>query len=133
MVLPLNHYDIDEKTGDYDTRTQREEMRQIEAAVRDHLDEDETDIQCSHCGLELRPENALMHEGEPFCDEFCRDTEIEERREKIPFGAGLHQDGTIHIYIKEKDSGLSVGLLEDETLVVKVDESMRTMIAGEAT
>lgn len=115
MVLPLNHYDIDEKTGDYDTRTQRE---------------DETNIQCSHCGLELRPENVLMHEGEPFCDEFCRDTEIEERREKIPFGAGLHRDGTIHIYVDEKDSGLGVGLLEDGTLVVKVDESMRTMIAG---
>jgi hypothetical protein len=42
MVLPLNHYDIDEKTGDYDTRTLREEMRQIEAAVREHLDEDES-------------------------------------------------------------------------------------------
>lgn len=75
MVLPLNHYDIDEKTGDYDTRT---------------------------------------------------------HREKIPLTAGLHRDGTIHIYVKEKDSGLSVGLLEDGTLVVKVDESMRTMIAGKA-
>ena len=73
MVLPLNHYDVDEKTGDYDTRTQRE---------------------------------------------------------KIPLAAGLNRDGTIHIYVKEKDSGLSVGLLEDGTLVVKVDESMRTMIAG---
>jgi hypothetical protein len=48
----------------------------------------------------------------------------------IPLAAELHRDGTIHIYVKEKDSGLSVGLLEDGTLVVKVDESMRTMIAG---
>lgn len=49
-----------------------------------------------------------------------------------PLAAGLHRDGTIHIYVKEKDSGLSVGLLEDGTLIVKVDESMRTMVAGKA-
>lgn len=50
----------------------------------------------------------------------------------IPLAAGLHRDETIHIYVKEKDSGLSVGLLEDGTLIVKVDESMRTMVAGKA-
>ncbi len=44
--------------------------------------------------------------------------------------SGLHGDGTIHIYIKEKDSGLSVGLREDGTLIVKVDESKRSMVAG---
>lgn len=48
----------------------------------------------------------------------------------IPLAAGLHRDGTIHIYVKEKDSGLSVGLLDDGTLIVKVDESKRAMKVG---
>ena len=43
-----------------------------------------------------------------------------ELRELIPLAAGLHRDGTIHIYVNEEDSGLSVGLLEDGTLHVKI-------------
>ena len=43
-----------------------------------------------------------------------------EMRELIPLAAGLHHDGTIHIYVNEEDSGLSVGLLEDGTLIVKI-------------
>ena len=43
-----------------------------------------------------------------------------EMRERIPLAAGLHKDGTIHIYVNEEDSGLSVGLLEDGTLHVKI-------------
>ena len=45
----------------------------------------------------------------------------------IPLAAGLHRDGTIHIYVDGNDSGLSVGLTEDRTLLVKVDESKRSM------
>lgn len=44
-----------------------------------------------------------------------------------PLAAGLHRDGTIHIYVQGDDSGLSVGLEEDGTLWVRVDESKRTM------
>lgn len=29
------------------------------------------DVQCTNCSLDLRPENALMIEGNPFCDRFC--------------------------------------------------------------
>ena len=43
-----------------------------------------------------------------------------EMRELIPLAAGLHHDGTIHIYVNEEDSGLSVGLLEDGTLHMKI-------------
>ena len=43
----------------------------------------------------------------------------------IPIAAGLHRDGTIHIYVHGEDSGLSVALDDNGTLVVKVDESKR--------
>ena len=55
-----------------------------------------------------------------------------EMRELIPLAAGLHKDGTIHIYVNEEDSGLSVGLLEDGTLIVKVAGLMRVVVPGEA-
>ena len=55
-----------------------------------------------------------------------------EMRELIPLAAGLHKDGTIHIYVNEEDSGLSVGTLKDGTLIVKIDESLRAMVAGKA-
>lgn len=44
----------------------------------------------------------------------------------IPLSAGLHEDGTIHIYVYEKDSGLRIGLDTDKSgLVIRVDESAR--------
>lgn len=43
-----------------------------------------------------------------------------------PLSAGLHRDGTIHIYVSNVDSGLNIGIKEDGTLVVKVDESKRS-------
>ena len=54
----------------------------------------------------------------------------EEMRERIPLAAGLHRDGTIHIYVNEEDSGLSVGLLDDGTLIVKVAGLMRVVVPG---
>jgi len=45
----------------------------------------------------------------------------------IPLAAGLHHDGTIHVYVDGLDSGLSIGLEDDGMLVVAVDESKRTM------
>ena len=54
-----------------------------------------------------------------------------EMRELIPLAAGLHRDGTIHIYVNEEDSGLSVGL-EDGTLIVKVAGLMRVVVPGKA-
>lgn len=44
-----------------------------------------------------------------------------------PLAAGLHRDGTIHIYVHGEDSGLSIGLEKDDTLIVRVDESKRAM------
>lgn len=29
------------------------------------------DVQCANCTAGMRPEHALMHDGMPFCDEFC--------------------------------------------------------------
>jgi len=51
--------------------------------------------------------------------------------ETIPLAAGLHRDGTIHIYVNEEDSGLCVGLDPDKKggLLVSVNESTR--IAGQ--
>lgn len=47
----------------------------------------------------------------------------------IPLAAGLHTDGTIHIYVYEKDSGLRIGLDTDGIgLVIKVDESARKLM-----
>ena len=51
-----------------------------------------------------------------------------ETRELIPLAAGLHKGGTIHIYVNEADSGLSVELLEDGTLIVKVAGLMRVVV-----
>ena len=48
------------------------------------------------------------------------------QEDPLPLAAGLHRDGTIHIYIDEQDSGLSIGREEDGSLTVKVDESRRT-------
>ena len=45
----------------------------------------------------------------------------------VPLAAGLHRDGTLHIYVHGKDSGVSVGLEADDTLWVRVDESKRAM------
>lgn len=58
------------------------------------------DVVCANCDLDLRPEDALMHEGKPFCDEWCRD----HYQEKIPLAAGLHSDGSIHIYLSDEDT-----------------------------
>ena len=55
-----------------------------------------------------------------------------EMRELIPLAAGLHRDGAIHIYVNEEDSGLSVGLLEDGTLSVRVAGPKWAMVAGKA-
>ena len=55
-----------------------------------------------------------------------------ELRELIPLAAGLHRDGTIHVYVNEEDSGLSVGLLEDGTLSVRVAGPKWAMVAGKA-
>jgi len=52
-----------------------------------------------------------------------------EPRDPLPLAAGLHSDGTIHVYVDEEDSGLSIGLDDDGTLVVRVDETKRTMRA----
>lgn len=52
-----------------------------------------------------------------------------KRKGGIPLASGLHRDGTIHIYVHEEDSGLSVGLEDDGTLVVRVDESKRAIRA----
>jgi len=45
----------------------------------------------------------------------------------VPLAARLHHDGTIRIYVQGEDSGLSVGLEDDGTLWVRVDESKRAM------
>ena len=55
------------------------------------------------------------------------DDEMQGAEGIIPLAAGLHQDGTIHIYVKGEDSGLSIGLADDGTLWVRVDESKRAM------
>jgi len=47
--------------------------------------------------------------------------------ENVPLAAGLHRDGKIHIYVHGKDSGLNIGLEDDGTLWVRVDESKRAM------
>ncbi len=51
----------------------------------------------------------------------------EQQEGVIPLASGLHRDGTIHIYVKGADSGLSIGLEDDGTLWVRVDESKRAM------
>jgi len=81
------------------------------------------DVQCVNCALDLRPENALMIEGKPFCDEFC----AEQYKKKPPLAAGLHRDGSIHIYTDGEDSGLRIGRDKDKKggLIVYVDESTR--------
>ena len=70
----------------------------------------------------------------PYTPPNLRESEASgaEMRELIPLAAGLHRDGTIHIYVNEDDSGLSVGLLEDGTLVVKVAGLMRVVVPGKA-
>ena len=56
-----------------------------------------------------------------------------ERDEHIPsrLAAGLHRDGRFHIDGKERDSGLRVGLEDNGTLWVRVDESKRAMKVAE--
>jgi len=85
--------------------------------------DEKPDVQCANCALDLRPENAMMRDGKPYCDEFC----YEQAAREIPLAAGLHQDGTLHVYVQGEDSGLSVGLDDDGTLWVRVDESKRAM------
>ncbi len=88
----------------------------------------EKDVQCTNCALDLRPENALMHDGKPFCDEFCRD-HYDEEREVIPLAAGLHHDGTIHIYTDGKDSGMRIEIDADGVLVIHPGDTARWRVA----
>ena len=50
----------------------------------------------------------------------------------IPLAAGLHRDGTIHIYTDGDDSGLRIGRDKDKEggLIVYVDESTRLAAKG---
>ena len=43
----------------------------------------------------------------------------------IPLAAGLHQDGTLHIYVRGAYSGLRIELADKDELIVHVDESVR--------
>ncbi len=58
------------------------------------------------------------------------DTGAAMERETLPLAAGLHEDGTIHIYVDEVDSGLNIGLSDDGCLYVRVDESKRAMMVS---
>ena len=49
----------------------------------------------------------------------------------IPLAAGLHQDGTLHIYVYGKDSGLRIRLNDEGGLIVHVDESVRLAKGGD--
>ena len=60
-----------------------------------------------------------------FCDEFCHEHSTSEGI--IPLAAGLHIDGTIHVYMYGYDSGLRIGLDKD-ILMIKVDESARKLM-----
>jgi len=84
------------------------------------------DVQCASCMADLRPENTYRKDGKMFCDAFCAE-HYEEQEGASPLAAGLHHDGTIHVYVKGVDSGLSIGLAEDGTLWITVDESKRKM------
>ena len=97
--------------------------------------QDKPDVYCANCVAALRPENALMRDGEPYCDEFCYEhrMEYEHVAGAIPLAAGLHHDGTIHIYTHGKDAGLRIGLEPDGTLWVRVAESNRMMKVGFGT
>lgn len=50
-----------------------------------------------------------------------------------PLAAGLHADGTVHVYVYEKDSGLRIGLDPDGSvgLIIHYDESARRKWAKE--
>lgn len=53
----------------------------------------------------------------------------EATHEAIPLAAGLHRDGTIHVYVYDRDSGLRIGLEDDGIgLVIRVDESARNLM-----
>ena len=86
----------------------------------------EKDVQCTNCALDLRPENALMHDGKPFCDAFCRDHYAQH--ETIPLAAGLHHDGTIHIYVDGKDAGMRIGRNVAGTgLIIEVNKPLEVI------
>ena len=110
-----------------------EHVRQHPACDRGSFDtispREPPDVQCMNCITDLRPENALMVDGNPFCDEFCAE-HYAQGDIPLPLTSELHRDGTIHIYVKEKDSGLSVGLLDDGTLIIEVGESKRAVKVG---
>lgn len=98
-----------------------EDQRTLERAL------EKPDVQCANCTADLRPDHALMHDGKPFCDEFCRD-QYAKQHETIPLAAGLHHDGTIHIYVDEKDSGMRIGRNVAGTgLIVEVDKPLVTI------
>jgi len=44
---------------------------------------------------------------------------------EIPLAAGMHTDGTLHIYVYGKDSGLQITLDGKDGLIVHIDESVR--------
>lgn len=64
--------------------------------------------------------------GKETCDMETEEPNAEPES-PTPLAAGMHRDGTIHIYVDGEDSGLSVGLELGGTLVVKVDESKRSI------
>ena len=56
----------------------------------------------------------------------------DDELDELPLAAGLHQDGTIHIYVHGADSGLSI-VLDDGALWVRVDEMCKHELKDERT
>lgn len=54
----------------------------------------------------------------------------EDAREgHIPLAAGLHEDGTIHVYVHGNDSGLRIGMDPNGIgILITVDESARKLM-----
>ena len=108
-------------------------MMSVELTDEEQREYDAPDVRCTNCALDLRPENALMHDGEPFCDEFCRD-QYAKQHAAIPLAAGLHQDRTIHIYVGNEanrmvDTGMRIELDADDMLVIHPGDTARWRVA----
>jgi len=57
-----------------------------------------------------------------------READADDELDELPLAMGLHLDGTVHIYTYGDDSGLSIEIADDGTLLVRVDESKPTMM-----